>query len=152
MYSANRSRDLISIITRHPIERVPVATASETVHVVSICQWHISVSIFRVNKFGKRKNIIKNLVRSFFLVVGSPRRSTTATTTTISDMALLSALREEIFEAGQQEETYVQRSLHPSQEGRGGRHLGRRCGGLNVVVIYCGMFPLKIPFPTTYKT
>ena len=31
--------------TSHPTERVPVATASgkdpETVHVVSICQWHI---------------------------------------------------------------------------------------------------------------
>ena len=45
--------------TSHPVERVPVATASgkdsETVHVVSICQWHISISIFRVNKFGKRE-------------------------------------------------------------------------------------------------
>ena len=95
--------------------------------------------------------ITKNLVRSFVLVVGSQRPPTT-TTTTITDRARLRALREDIFEAGQQEETYVQRSLHPSQEGRGGRHLGCRRGELNVVVIYCGMFPLKIPLPTTYKT
>ena len=96
--------------------------------------------------------ITKNLVRSFLVAVGSPRRPTTATTTTLADRALLSALREDIFEAGQQDDTYVQRSLHPSQEGHGGRHLGRRRGELNVVVIYCGMFPLKIPLPTTYKT
>ena len=89
---------------------------------------------------------------SFVLVVGSPRHPTTTTTTTIADRARLTALREDIFEAGQQEETYVQRSLHPSQEGRGGQHLGRRRGELNVVVIYRGMFPLKITLLTTYKT
>ena len=96
--------------------------------------------------------ITKNLVRSFVLLVGSPRRPTTATTTTIADRARLSALREDIFEAGQQEETYVQRSLHPSQEGRGGRHLECRRGELNVIVIYCGMFPFNISIPITYKT
>ena len=91
---------------------------------------------------------------SFVFVVASPRRPTTTTTitTTIADRAQLPALREDIFEMGQQEETYVQRALHPSQEGRGGRHLGRRRGELNVVVIYCGMFPLKIPHSTTCKT
>jgi len=95
----------------------------------------------------------KNLVRSFVLVVGSPRRPTTTTITTIiADRVQLPALREDIFEAGQQEETYVQRALHPSQEGFGGRHLGRRRGELNVLVTYCGMFPLTIPHPTTYKT
>ena len=96
--------------------------------------------------------LLKNLIRSFGRVVGSPRRPTTTTTTTIADRARLLALREDIFEAGQQEETYVPRSLHPSQGGRGGRHLGHRRGELNVVVIYCGMFPLKIPLPTAYKT
>ena len=47
-----------------------------------------------------------------------------------ADRARVPALRQDIFEAGQQEETYIQRSLHPSQEGRGGRHLGRRRGEL----------------------
>ena len=90
-------------------------------------------------------------VRSFVLVDGRPRRPTTNTTTTIADRARLLALREDIFEAGQQEETYVQRSLRP--KGRGGPHLGRRRGELNVVVIYCGMLPLKIPLQniTTVK-
>ena len=45
--------------TSHPIKRVPVAAVSgkdsEAVHVVSICQWHISIYIFHVNKFGKHE-------------------------------------------------------------------------------------------------
>ena len=156
--TSNESHEATSV----PIERVPVATASgndsEAVQMVSICQLHISKKKFRLTSLEKANTNInvhymtKNLVRSFVLVVACPRRpTTTIITTTIADRAQLPALREDIFEAGHRKR-HVQRALHPSQEGRGGRHLGRRRGELNVVVIYCSMFPLKIPHSTTYKT
>ena len=50
------------------------------------------------------------------------------------------ALWDGVYQAGQLSTPHPPRSLQPSQEDGRGRRVGRRCGELNVVVIFCAMF------------
>ena len=85
----------------------PTATVSviapDGVRVVSLCQWHISISIFFVLIFLENANtyiiivnymnttLVRSFVRSFVLVVGSP--TTTTFTTTIAGRFRVPAAR-----------------------------------------------------------
>ena len=66
----------------------PAATVSESVHAVSLCQWHISFVFVLTILENANTYIVNylttNLVRSFVLVVGSPSHPTITTTTAIA--------------------------------------------------------------------